>query len=616
MARQFVHRNFDKGLITSVEDFSIPEEAASDSLNWLTLGDHIELTGGYTVIGTEQTGSGKITGLHVGQNIGGSEQAFVTFARKIKYYDESTEDWVEIGTNTLPEDAEGEDMSFTQYNSQAGAQTWLSSPNSDYYKIMTANPGTAVAHYASNGNIRGYLLAENGRMFVWNNKGNPNTLLLSYIDQQLIGTQYTQISSEAVGSSGSTDYTGTIASVSGVRTFHKFVFTDGTQTVQDDGDGNLVGDGSGTVNYATGAYDVTFDATTTGAVTVDYQYEDATDAGLANFSFSATRAAGEGAVLYQPTGGDLEAVHPYGTDFYCLHEKNVWLFSMPASDLIPSNQVFRQNVGMPNWKAAVATGEGIYFVDTSNEAEPKFRLLTLGSTNDQVTPQEASLSLDLTGYKFDKSVADTWGDYVLIACRTKNSTNNNRLFAFNRRWQAYDILDYAITTMAEKDGQLWAGDSLTNNVYQLFTGFDANNANITNYWEGKLTQLEIDEIKKFKRLTVRGNIALPQRVRVSLSYDGADFQSVGIIESDGAYVDTTETATLGSPQIGSGLVGGETSVSAFPYIREFRVRSQRFDEVKIRFEALNTGYVSVSRIDWYDIKLYGQKNIIAKRQTA
>ena len=38
--------NFDKGLITSFEAHSIPEGAASDSLNWLTRGDKFELTGG------------------------------------------------------------------------------------------------------------------------------------------------------------------------------------------------------------------------------------------------------------------------------------------------------------------------------------------------------------------------------------------------------------------------------------------------------------------------------------------------------------------------------------------------------------------------------------------
>ena len=64
--REFDIQNFKSGLVTKIEDFSIPEDAASSSLNWLTLGDHMELSGGYDVIGTEN-GAGKITGLKVGE---------------------------------------------------------------------------------------------------------------------------------------------------------------------------------------------------------------------------------------------------------------------------------------------------------------------------------------------------------------------------------------------------------------------------------------------------------------------------------------------------------------------------------------------------------------------
>jgi hypothetical protein len=50
----------------------------------------------------------------------------------------------------------------------------------------------------------------------------------------------------------------------------------GGETLVDDRNGNLIGDGgsTGTINYATGAYSVTFDHTTTGAVTADYYWEE------------------------------------------------------------------------------------------------------------------------------------------------------------------------------------------------------------------------------------------------------------------------------------------------------------------------------------------------------
>jgi len=63
--KTFPIRNFDKGVINNIEQQSIPDGAASDSRNWLTLGDRIELSGGYDIIGTENAGTGRISGLKV-----------------------------------------------------------------------------------------------------------------------------------------------------------------------------------------------------------------------------------------------------------------------------------------------------------------------------------------------------------------------------------------------------------------------------------------------------------------------------------------------------------------------------------------------------------------------
>jgi hypothetical protein len=78
------------------------------------------------------------------------------------------------------------------------------------------------------------------------------------------------VEEEAIGSSGSTTYTGTIDNTP-LRP-GDLSFTDGTLEIVDDGDGTLSGDGDGTINYTTGAYSVTFSGTTTGAVTADYDY--------------------------------------------------------------------------------------------------------------------------------------------------------------------------------------------------------------------------------------------------------------------------------------------------------------------------------------------------------
>jgi len=78
------------------------------------------------------------------------------------------------------------------------------------------------------------------------------------------------VADEAIGALGSTHYTGTLAEYP-VRA-GDLEFTDGTLVITDDGDGTLSGDGSGTINYTTGAYDITFSGATSDAVTASYDF--------------------------------------------------------------------------------------------------------------------------------------------------------------------------------------------------------------------------------------------------------------------------------------------------------------------------------------------------------
>lgn len=81
------------------------------------------------------------------------------------------------------------------------------------------------------------------------------------------------VNDESIGSSGSKNYTGTLSNtpIRGSDTTG-LAFTDGTQTITFDADGSASGGGTGTINYTTGAYNVTFTNTTSGAVTADYRY--------------------------------------------------------------------------------------------------------------------------------------------------------------------------------------------------------------------------------------------------------------------------------------------------------------------------------------------------------
>ena len=618
--RVFQVKNYDKGLVDTIEDFSIPENAASASLNWLTKGDHIELTGGYTIIGTEATGTGKITGLHVGELVSGATQAYRTRGKKVEYYSNSTLDWVEISTDILGTAANGEDISFTSYVSQAGYQSWLSSPNSSLFKIMNANPDSYTDMYDSTENFKGYIDAQNSRLHLWNaNTFARNYLYGSWKDLQN-STVYTTVAAEAIGGAGATR-TGTLAfkGAGAKRTCFNVTFTDGTETFNDNKDGTLTGSagGTGTINYTSGAYSVTFFVAPGAPVTSTYQWEDSTEKGLADFTFtSPTRSANEGYFLPQNTGGDLLNVLAYRTEFYCIHETNAYLFSMPVDDLNPTNQIFRKKVGMEYWRAAVATGDGIYYIDTSSPAEPRFKLLTLEKTSDQVIPIVISYNIDLTGYNFDYGVGFEFGDYIFFACRTTDSSSNNRIFAYNLIWKSFDVIDYSVSCFADNLGVLWSGDFISNNVQKLFNTYSANGAIINNYWEGALSKLGVEEIKKFKRLTIEGFIEPAQTISVYISYDRGDYVLLGSVIGTGDYVDAGQSIAIGALQIGQEEIGGGSDgTNAFHYMRELRVRSDRFDQAKLKFVATGVGYASISTSVFYDIKTYGQKNILRYRST-
>ena len=707
--REMIIRNFDKGLVTQLEPQSIPEQAASSSLNWLTLGDKIELSGGYTIVGTENAGSGKITGLHVAVKADASLLPIRTRGKKIEYY--TAADWTESGTDQLGTSADGEDIAITSYTSLAGYQAWLSSPNSGYFKMMLANPGSIKDLFLTAKNFKGYITAGDNSIYLWYRANNTNYLYRSYKDLQnttvyttiasqttvgnpssitiaspcevtlsthglvvdnaisfsttgtlptgiTAGTIYYVIASgltadlfrfslsiggaavnttgtqsgtptvykagEVVGNSGSTTYSGTLVAVTGLRTCFNVVFTDGTQTLTDNKNGGFTGGGTGTINYATGVYSVTFTSTTTGAVSVGYSHETSTVKGVADFTFTATRLASEGFFLPQPTGGDLLNVLSYQTDFYCIHERNAWLFTLNADDVTVSNKEWRLHIGMANWRGAVSTADGIYYIDVKDPIKPQFKLLTLQSSESgigtEVVPISVSSSLDLSAYDFSKSVGFQWGNYILFQGKQNGSSVNDRLFAYNLIWKSFDVLDYNASCFANYDDELWAGDILSNNVMKLFSTTSANGALINNHWIGKLSQLQIGELKKHKRLTLKGAIGTTQNIKVSLSFDRASFVEIGRILGTGSYVDFTSVATIGSSVVGSAEVGGGSDGSPkFNYVREFHSEllnvMTRFDEVQIKIEATNVGYASVTEINYYDIKTYGQKNLLRYRTT-
>jgi len=606
--RQKIINNFEKGLITSIEDYSIPDGSASNSLNWIPKPDKIELRKGYKVLGTEQTGTGKVTGIHVTEKANGTQILYRKRGRKLEYYDTSTSDWVEVGTNVFAASDSTEEASFADYSSLAGNQMFVSAPNTGPLKIMTANPSSYADQYLASKNFRGRIKIKQNRCFLWKRYKSGSTsqndftgVYGSYIDT----AAYTAVTGEAT-----TSLSGTLAFKAGGARRTCFAVTitlTGTGEVYtDDYNGVLTGSlgGTGTINYTTGAYTLS----NAGTGTADYQWEDSTNAGVMDFSKSTPRTAGQGFIFRQDDGGgDVQNVLSYGDVEYCMHRLKTWALTLSATDTNATNLIYRDNVGIPNWRSAIETGDGVFYVDDYNQSDPKFRLLTLNNISTSVIPVAVSDALNLQDYRFDKCAVVEYGDEIRWACRHKDSTENNTEFVYNKKYRSFHKTDYYVSCYAIYNGALVAGDSISENVYEILSGFDDNTTTIANYWEGPLSNLGVEEMKREKKFRVQGEISKSQTLKIYASFDRAAYVLIGTQNGTDSNVDTQARTVIGSDAIGQATLGGQTSTSVYNYIKEIKLTQGKFYEVKIRYEATGIGYLSVSKYIHDDLLLKGSK---------
>jgi len=606
---------FKNGIVNKYEAKAIPRGAASAGFNFLTLLDKVELVRGRQLLGTEVTGTGKITGLHVAQKADGTEVLYDSYGTNVKYYDTVTEDWISVKNDIT----DGEQVAFSNYHTTSGAQMWFSTKEEGLYKVMTANPADEYDQYDAAKNFRGKIVIKDNRIFLWDRKEDATGLYLSYIDS----LNQTDVADEVVGASGSQTYTGTLAFKAGdaKRTCFSILMTENAGEVfTDNFSGVLTGSagGTGTINYATGAYSVTFNAVTSDAVTVDYSWEDSTDGGIADFSFSSPRTAGQGGIFRQDVGGDrIMNVKTYGTDIYSFKDKRVYRLSLTSDDTDATNVVYREQAGSPYWGAQTETEEGIYFIDDSTEFEAKLRIMKTGTNNDTVIPVSATEGFNIGNYDFSECSMVTWGDYVAFTGRTTDVDYNNKLFLFNRIYRSIDVINWSLTKLAVYNGALIGGESFSNNVYTLFSGYDDDNFGYEAEWESSLDNLDVEGLKKVKRLRFNGAIGVSQKIYVYVAYDNDsygllidDAHPEGAIDGGGSYIDTSSSVAVGAVTLGreeSG--GGGDGISAYNYKTDFKLNSGKFERIKLKFVTTseNTGYASVSLYEYFDIRKKSNK---------
>lgn len=596
---------FSKGVHNLLDAEAIPTEAASDSNNWYTNDGRLNLINGKVIVGA-QGAAGSVTGEIFGYKADGTKVHFRKIGSKIQYLNGTT--WTDVVTG-LTSTA---DYSFANYSSLAGTFTYAIGVDG-IYKIHTANPQSYTSMYDSTKNFKGKAIIDKGRMLMWDLENDKTAIRGSYIDN----TTDTTVTNEVLGTGDgtTTTFTGTLAFKTGTpkATAYDIAIVAGSITGQDDNLGTFIGTGiTGTINYTTGAYSITF--TTAPALAVQilgtYVYQNTNVHGITDFTHSATRLAGEGFRISQDEGGDPILNVLIGTGgYYSMKSQSTYLFSIDTTDLVLTNNVYRKEIGLPAWRACISTDKGIVFINYSRPEKPEFTILQKNTTGDAVEPFSLFQHFKFSNYDFTDSCLDTYDRYVVVACKTPNAMYNNIILLCDMVNQTVDITSYTARTFAKSSGNLYMGSSITQSVYQLFNGYDDDGYAIDNFWIGKCETWGSNDLKKYRKIRLKGRIQPEQSYAVYVDYDNTGFQLVGTVLGSGSYVDTSSPQTIGSNMVGEAQIGGDTMIDVFPYFVEIRLKKvPKFRNRCIKYIALGIGYIDIDThidtgIDTYENKI-------------
>lgn len=594
---------FTEGTHNLFDDEIIKDDAFSDSLGWIVKDGVLEIARGRKLLGN--TGAaGSVSDIHRAYRVDGTSVLFKKSGTTIQTLVSGT--W----TNSITGLTEDALTSFSNYSSLAGTFVFVFSTDG-IWKINTANPTSAVDMYDAAKNFKGIAIIDLGRSVLWARVKDKTGLYGSRADPQ-DSTVYTPVASEAVASLGDTlDF----KAGGSTRTCFALVITlTGTGEVySDDSNGNLTGSlgGTGTINYATGVYTVT----NAGVGTADYQWENSNALGLTDFTESTPRISAEGFQFPQDIGGDkIQKVISYEGNYFSFKENSVYKLYLTDDDVDATNEVFRTGIGIPTSKSAVATSKGIIYIDTASGDDAVLKILARNLAGDNFDTQPVFAHFDFTKYLYTDASLDVYGDFVLIACKTKDATANDTIIMCDYINNTVSILPYSARCFAVDGGNLYTGDSLSTSAYQILNGFDDLGSTITNYAISKGDTFGVNSLKKEKKLQFRGDISTDQTIKVYGSFDRSTYTLLGTINGNATYVDTENPNTVGLNLIGADVIGGSDSELAYPYLCELKIKTPKFRKRYLKFETTSFGYASIKMQIDKDIWIYEDKLPKAFRQ--
>lgn len=600
---------FGSGVHNRADNEDTPKDSAKDALNWITIDERIELARGKVTVGDEGA-AGSVPAIHVGYKATGAAILWRKTGTKIQYFNGTA--WIDVVTGLGADDL----YVFTNYSSLTGAWTFAGGPGG-LFKFANANPGDYIQLYTTTDFFCGFPLIDKARMYMWGIAKDPTSLYRSFIDAQRSGVSFTTVTNEnlASGNGSQTVFSGTLSFKSGQPKRNcglvTIKCTDGSgETFSDDKNGNLKGSagGTGTINYITGAWSVTFVTVPTNSannIKADYVWENSTSKGVADFSYSATRLEGEGDVIRQDEGGDAIQQLVIGIDgnYYSIKKQSAYQHKYSDDDKTFNNQVVRRNIGVLTRKSAVTTGRGVVFINTANPDRPQLTVLEKNPLGDDILATELIPHFAWEQFDYSDAVMETYGQFIVLSCRADGSNVNDRMLVIDISKNAVDITNYGVKSLAKDSGNLYGGSPHTQTIYKILNGFDDDSFAIQNFWKSKDETYKTRRLKKYRRLRYRGDIDPEQYVEVYMDFDGTGYQLVGTIRGNASYVDQNNPGAVGSVMVGDGAVGGEgLTTTVFPFEMELKAKKiPKFRRRSVQFIAKGIGYVSIKESVDFDI---------------
>jgi hypothetical protein len=245
-------------------------------------------------------------------------------------------------------------------------------------------------------------------------------------------------------------------------------------------------------------------------------------------------------------------------------------------------------------------------MNTGNPTRPQLNILKQNPVGDNFLVEPLFSHFKFSDYVYTDVVLETWDKYIIVSARY-DSNENNRLLLCDMKENTVDVAPYGGSAFAKNAGYLYMGDPNAMTSYEMFTGFDDMGLPVNNYWISKADKYDTDVLKKTKKYRYKGIISPDQVIEVSLALDNGSFTPIGAILGSGDYVDYTSSYAIGNSMIGSGTLGGDDTLPLYSFLMEIKVRSAKFRQRKIKFEATGIGYVAIQEMTDFDIWQYEDK---------